>query len=49
MYYVCRVYAHMEDLHDDSLYFFKKANLLEKVDHKRIMNSAHDVDSTEER
>jgi len=43
------VYAHMEELHDDSLYFFKKSELIEKVNFEKILNSAHDEDSTEER
>lgn len=33
----------------DSLYFFKKANLLEKVTLDKVLNSAHNEDRTEER
>ena len=43
------VYAHMEELSEDSFYFFYKANLIEKLDFKKKLNSAHDFNSTEER
>ena len=39
----------MEDLSEDSFYFFYKANLIEKVDFQKKLNSAHDFNSTEER
>ena len=48
-YLFCSVYAHMEDLSEDSFYFFYKANLIEKVDFQKKLNSAHDFNSTEER
>ena len=46
---VLSVYARLEDLQMDSLYFFKKANLLERVTLDMVLNSAHNEDRTEER
>lgn len=43
------VYAHMEELNEDSLYFFLKSGLLENVDFKQKLNSAHAKTDTEEK
>ena len=39
----------MEDLYEDSLYFFYKANLTEKVDFQHKLNSGHGINNTEKR
>ena len=39
----------MEDLNEDSLYFFLKSGLLERVDFQAKLNSAHAKDDTEDR
>ena len=39
----------MEELSEDSFYFFYKANLIDKLDFKKKLNSGHDINSTEER
>ena len=41
------VYARMEELDQDSLYFFSTANLTTSVDYKEKLNSAHAASSTE--
>ena len=43
------VYARMEDLNEDSLYFFLKSGLLSRVNFTQKLNSAHAAESTEER
>ena len=43
------VYARMEDLNEDSLYFFHKSGLLSRVNFTQKLNSAHAAESTEER
>ena len=43
------VYARMEDLNEDSLYFFLKSGLISRVSFNQKLNSAHSVDSTEQR
>jgi len=42
------VYAHMEDLNEDSLYFFYKSGLLSRVNFSQKLNSAHAAKSTEQ-
>ena len=39
----------MEELNEDSLYFFLKSGLLENVDFKQKLNSAHAKTDTEEK
>jgi len=41
------VYARMEELDQDSLYFFSTANLTTSIDYKEKLNSAHAASSTE--
>ena len=43
------VYARMEDLNEDSLYFFLKSGLISRVSFNQKLNSAHSVGSTEQR
>ena len=43
------VYARMEDLNEDSLYFFLKSGLLSRLNFKQKLNSAHAAESTEKR
>ena len=43
------VYARMEELDQDSLYFFSKANLTTRVNYKQKLNSAHAATSTEQK
>ena len=39
----------MEDLNEDSLYFFLKSGLLSRLNFKQKLNSAHAAESTEKR
>ena len=41
------MYARMEELDQDSLYFFSTTNLTTSVDYKEKLNSAHAASSTE--
>ena len=43
------VYARMEELDQDSLYFFSKSNLTSRVNYKQKLNSAHAASSTEKK
>ena len=39
----------MEELDQDSIYFFSKSNLTNKVEYKQKLNSAHAASSTEKK
>ena len=39
----------MEELDQDSLFFFHKSNLTERINYSKKMNSAHAVSSTEKK
>ena len=41
------VYARMEELDQDSIYFFSKSNLTSRINYKQKLNSAHATSSTE--
>ena len=43
------VYARMEDLNEDSLYFFLKSGLISRVSLDQKLNSVHAAESTEQR
>ena len=45
----CSVYARVEDLHEDSLYFLLRAGLLGRVEHGKKLNSKHAAQNTEQR
>ena len=50
MYKSCfSVYARMEDLNEDSLYFFLKSGLLSRLNFKQKLNSAQAEENTEKR
>ena len=43
------MYARVEDLHEDSLYFLLRAGLLGRVDQGKKLNSKHAATNTEQR
>ena len=43
------MYARVEDLHEDSLYFLLGAGLLGRVEHGKKLNSKHAATNTEQR
>lgn len=43
------VYARMEELDQDSVYFFSQSHLTSRVDYKQKLNSAHAASSTEKK
>ena len=47
--YFHSVYARMEDLNEDSLYFFLKSGLISRVKFNQKLNSAHSARNTEQR
>ena len=47
--YFYSVYARMEDLNEDSLYFFLKSGLISRVKFNQKLNSAHSARNTEQR